>query len=166
MIPDQVGRPAGSASGSVCVEGPGSGERPETFDRRSSPGLTYGPGLWAQAMRASRKIGGQQSGRPVACGPMVHEHQGGPPGRTRHRLGAHAAAPAGAPAATAPDAGRPARRSKIHGAALRTTVLIVQAADTFGRSGQLSGAGVLPNLGIVRPGQNPSRPSVAAGQLR
>jgi hypothetical protein len=50
-----------------------------------------------------------------ACEPLSVRFQGGPPGRSRRRRGAHAYAPADAPAAAAPNAGRLARKHETLG---------------------------------------------------
>ena len=43
--------------------------------------------------------------RQETCENFLYNLQGGPPGRTRRRHGAHAATPAGAPATAAPTPG-------------------------------------------------------------
>ena len=88
---------------------------------------------------------------PSRCEKFLYGFQGGPPGRSRRRHGAHAVAPAGAPTTAAPT---PVGWRDIQ----NIGPLDIQHVSSV-RAGVPA-----PATGLSGAGQNPSRPSVTAGQ--
>jgi hypothetical protein len=91
------------------------------------------------------------AGRPV-CADFLYGFKAAPRGRTRRRHGAHASAPAGAPAPAAPTPGGWREKHDTRAAS---------HPASFIRAGRAS---LLPLPELSETGQNPSRPSLTAGQ--